>query len=442
MRNMVAIADAHDEYMQDRIDLIASNTYVSRCVKQALSSSLTNNYTPGTPGNRLFPGCAYIDLLEREVTSLARQLFGMPRIHAEFLSGTQANMGAYHALLRPGDTVVSAATRHGGHYSHTEQGPLRWFHARVIPATFDSAAYNLDIDALDKLFADEHPRLLIVGWSEFLFPYPLPILRVVCDRYGVTLMYDMSHAAGLIAGGVFQPDLAEYADVVTSSTGKSLHAPDHGLVMFKDEALEGPLREAVMPLLTSNTHPQELGALGVALAEANAFGGEYAGQVVRNAQALGAALSARGVAALYGHCGYTQSHMVLVECASSHMAVALLERAGILCNACELPWDEAGQPTGLRLGTQVLTRRGLREAEMARIAEVIARVLVHANEPVSLWYEIIRPLAQQFSEAAFTFDEHLPVDLPAIMRRTLSAKPNDKVKRASTDAALGRESSS
>jgi glycine/serine hydroxymethyltransferase len=134
--------------------------------------------------------------------------------------------------------------------------------------------------------------------------------------------------------------------------------------------------------------------------------------------------------------------MVLVECASSHMAVALLERAGILCNACELPWDEAGQPTGLRLGTQVLTRRGLREAEMARIAEVIARVLVHANEPVSLWYEIIRPLAQQFSEAAFTFDEHLPVDLPAIMRRTLSAKPNDKVKRASTDAALGRESSS
>jgi glycine hydroxymethyltransferase len=289
----------------------------------------------------------------------------------------------------------------------------------VVPAPFDSTRYNLDIGALDKLFAQEHPRLLILGWSEFLFPYPLPILRDLCDRYGVTLMYDMSHVAGLIAGGIFQSDLAEFADVVTSSTGKSLHAADHGLVMFKDEALEAPLREAVMPLLTSNTHPQELGALGVALAEAKAFGREYAEQVVRNAQALAAALSARGVEALYGECGYTQSHMVLVQCASSHMAVVLLERAGILCSACELPWDEAGQPTGVRLGTQVLTRRGLREAEMEDIAEVIARVLIHADDPDSFWYEVIRPLAQRFSEAAFTLDDHLPVDRPAVVRRAV-----------------------
>ncbi len=267
------------------------------------------------------------------------------------------------------------------------------------------------------LFAAEHPRLLILGWSEFLFPYPLEAVRDLCDRYRVKLMYDMSHVAGLIAGGAFQPDIAQFVDVVTSSTGKSLHAPDHGLVLFKDSALERPLREAVMPLLTSNTHPQELGALGVALAEANAFGGEYAQQVVRNAQALGAALSARGVAALYGEHGYTQSHMVLVECASPGMAVALLDRAGILCSPCDLPWDEPGRPTGLRFGTQVLTRRGLREAEMAAIAEVIARVLINADEPVSLWYEIICPLARRFTEATFTFDDHMPVDGRGVAQR-------------------------
>lgn len=425
IRNMLTIAEGHDRYMQDRIDLIASNTYVSRCARLVMGSALTNNYTVGSPGNRLFGGCAYIDLLEREVTSLARRVFGMPRVNAQFLSGMQANTAAYHALLEPGDTVVSAATHHGGHYSHTAKGPLRWFNARVVPAPFDTAAFNLDLDPLETVFAREHPRLLIVGWSEFLFPHPLAPLRDLCDQYGVKLLYDMSHVAGLIAGGVFQPDVAQFADVVTTSTGKSLHAPDHGLVLFNDESLDKPLREAVMPLLTSNTHPQEMGGLGVALAEANAFGREYARQVVRNAQALGAALSARGVGALYGEHGYTQSHTVLVEHPAPEMAVALLDRAGVLCNACELPWDVAGQPTGLRFGTQVLTRRGLGEAQMATIAEVVARVLVHDDEPSSLWYEVVRPLAQRFTQAAFTFDEHLPIERRSAVRRALFGRGMD-----------------
>jgi glycine hydroxymethyltransferase len=152
----------------------------------------------------------------------------------------------------------------------------------------------------------------------------------------------------------------------------------------------------------------------VALAEASVFGSDYAHQVIRNARALGSALAARGLGALYGELGYTQSHTVLVELSTPDLAVGLLERAGVLANACDLPWNKPGEPTGLRLGTQVLTRRGLRETEMALVAEVIARVLVHRDEPDTLWYEAVRPLAESFTEAAFTFDGHLPFD-PRVM---------------------------
>ncbi|MFM9101200.1 MAG: aminotransferase class I/II-fold pyridoxal phosphate-dependent enzyme, partial [Cyanobium sp.] len=195
---------------------------------------LSNSYCIGLPGNRIYGGCDYIDMIEREVVQLATDLFGTKRGVVQFLSGMQATIGAYNAILEPGDTIVTALAKHGGHYSHNAAGPLRFFSPRILPVPFDESRYNIDCDRLDALLAAERPKLLVVGWSEFLFPHPLREIRELCDRHGTHLMYDMSHVVGLLAGGGFQPEAGELADIVTSSTGKSLHAPDHGLCLFND----------------------------------------------------------------------------------------------------------------------------------------------------------------------------------------------------------------
>ncbi|MFQ5936117.1 MAG: aminotransferase class I/II-fold pyridoxal phosphate-dependent enzyme [Acidiferrobacterales bacterium] len=399
----------HNRFASQSVDLIASNSWISQFARLAMTSSLPNSYCIGLPGNRLYGGCTYIDMIEREICRLARELFPMEHVVLQFLSGMQANIGAYNAVLKRGNTVMAAQLKHGGHYSHNPQGPLRLFSAKLVPVPFDDSCYNIDVDELAKSLATQKPKLLIVGWSEFLFPHPLPEIRALCDKHGVRLMYDMSHVAGLIAGKVFQPDATKYADIATSSTGKSLHAPDHGMVFFNDKSLETGVLDAVMPLLTSNTHPHEMAALGVAFAEMVEFGRDYALQVVRNSKALGRALEEEGLKVLYAHLDYSESHTVLVEYVASSVAVALLDRTGILCNTCPLPWDPPRTETGLRLGTQVLTRRGMREPEMQVIAQGIARVLLHGEHPDRVAYEFVKPLAQRFDRTVYSFDFHFPL---------------------------------
>lgn len=394
----------HNNSGAGRIDLVASNAWVSAYARLALASGLSNSYCIGFPGNRWYGGCTYIDMIEREVVGLATELFGAEHAAVQFLSGMQANIGAYNALLAPGDKVVAASVHHGGHYSHGLDGPLRLFSAKLIEAPFDPAIYNFDLEGLREVFAREQPQLIIVGWSEFLFPHPLPEIRELCDRYGVRLMYDMSHVAGLIAGGAFQPDVGRLADIVTSSTGKSLHGPDHGMLLYNDASLERGIKDAIMPLLTSNTHAHELAAMGIALAELKAFGGDYARQVVANTKALGAALDERGVNVLYGDLGYSESHTLLVAHDHANTAMNLLDTAGITCNTAPLPSDPPGE-LGLRLGTQVLTRRGMREPQMRLIADAIARLLLEGEDPLHVGYEFVRPLAKSFRHADFSFDD-------------------------------------
>lgn len=410
LNSVLRCVDLHNEDLASRVDLVASNSWVSNWARLTLASLLSNSYCIGHPGKRLYGGCEAIDQLETQVLQLATELFGTSFGCVQFLSGMQANIAAYNALLEPGDTVVSAPCRHGGHYSHNSSGPLRFFSTRVLPVPFDEACYNIDVERLDKLLALERPALLVVGWSEFLFPHPLGEIREVCDRHGTRLMYDMSHVAGLLAGGLFQPEAAALADIVTSSTGKSLHAPDHGLCLFNEASLAAGIHDAVKPLLTSNTHPHELAALGVALAEMKRFGRDYAEQVIRNAQALARALDLRGVSVLYADHGYTRSHTILVRCNAADIAFRTLDRAGITVNPCALPWDEDIQMGGLRLGTQVVTRRGMKEEEMDRIAEAIARVLLHGDTPQSVHHCLVAPLAQEFRNAAYSFDDSFPLE--------------------------------
>lgn len=409
LESLLDLTRRHNGALLERIDLVASNSWISNWVRLTMGSLLSNSYCIGLPGQRIYGGCDHIDGIEREVVELATSLFGTRLAVVQFLSGMQANIGAYNAILRPGDTIVTAPARCGGHYSHNASGPLRFFSPRILPVPFDQDRYNIDLERLELLLAAEHPRLLVVGWSEFLFPHPLRPIRDLCDRHGTHLMYDMSHVAGLLAGGVFQPEAGGLADIVTSSTGKSLHAPDHGLCLFNDERLSAGVLEAVMPLLTSNTHPHELAALGIALAEMQAFGADYARQVVRNSKALGHALAAQGVSVLYGDLDYSESHTLLIRCDHSETAIARLDGAGISANATPLPWDQGDQPGGIRIGTQVVTRRGMREAEMEVVAEALARVLLHGQDPRQVRHDLVIPLARAHRGMAFSFDGSFPL---------------------------------
>jgi glycine hydroxymethyltransferase len=409
LEHVLDLTRRHNAYLRDRIDLVASNSWISSWARLTMSSLLSNSYCIGLPGNRLYGGCDYIDMVEREVLRLATELFGTRYGVVQFLSGMQANIGAYNAILQPGDTIVTAPGKHGGHYSHNEAGPLRFFSPRILPVPFDARTYNIDVDRLDALLAKEHPKLLVVGWSEFLFPHPLAAIREVCNRHGTKLMYDMSHVAGLLAGGKFQHEAGALADIVTSSTGKSLHAPDHGLCLYNDDGLTKGVLDAVMPLLTSNTHPHELAALGIALAEMQEFGADYAAQVVKNTKALARALAARGIKALYADLDFSESHTVLVEYARADFAVNVLDVAGVSVNACALPWDEGARVTGLRIGTQVVTRRGMKEPEMDRIADAVARVLLHGEDPLVVRHAHVAPLAREFQSVAYSFDGSFPL---------------------------------
>lgn len=399
----------HNNYLVDRIDLVASNSWVSNWVRLTMGSLLANSYCIGLPGKRLYGGCDYIDSIEQQVVELATEIFGSRLAVVQFLSGMQANIAAYNAIIKPGDKVVTAPTRFGGHYSHNSTGPLRFFSASVLPVPFDERRYNIDLVGLEALLIRERPRLLVVGWSEFLFPHPLAAIRSLCDQYGCLLMYDMSHVAGLLAGGIFQPEASRLADIVTSSTGKSLHAPDHGICLYNNDEFTSGVLEAVMPLLTSNTHPHELAALGIALAEMKAFGEQYARQVVRNSKALGRALAERGVNVLYGDLDFSESHTLLVACDWSELAVTLLDKAGISANVTPLPWDRDDQPGGIRLGTQVVTRRGMKELEMATIADALAKVVLHKQNPEIVRRDLVLPLAQAYRGLEYSFDDSFPM---------------------------------
>ena len=405
IEHILNLTRGHNQYLEDRVDLVASNSWVSSFARMSMGSMLANSYCIGTPGNRLYGGCSFIDMVEKDVMRLSKQLYKTKYAMVQFLSGMQANIGAYNALLNPGDTVVSAPAKNGGHYSHNKAGPLRFYTDNILPVPFNPDTYNIDVPELEKMFAAERPKLIVVGWSEFPFAHPLYEIRELCDQYGVKLMYDMAHVAGLIAGGEFQPEAGELADVVTSSTGKSLHAPDHGILLYNDKRLEDGIFDALMPLLTSNTHPHEMAALGVVLAEMEEFGEAYAKQVIKNSKALGHALKERGVNALYGHLGYSDSHTLMVEYAHAESAVDMLNEAGISINACALPWDTETSVTGLRLGTQVLTRRGMKEAQMADVADAIARVIIECDNPRNVQADIIQPMARAFTGCAYSFDE-------------------------------------
>lgn len=405
--NILAFIAQHSRYRNECINLIASENVMSPSTLMALSTDLGNRYTVGYPGKRWYAGCRFYDQIEKTTASLARKLFHAKYVNLQPISGMVANMVAYRALLKPNDLLMSLEIKHSGHYSHVKTGMLSLFGVQVMPLPFDTKNYTIDLEKAVTCIKTNRPKAILLGTSEFLFPAPIRELRKVCNETGTKILYDAAHVSGLIAGQAFQDPLSEGADMLTMSTNKTLAAPDHGIVACNDpELFQKNIEHAIVPLFTSNHHAHHVAGLAITLAEFEQFGQEYALQVIKNAQALAKALYDQGLAVLCPHKNFTQSHTVLLDViCPGNEAMNMLEQANIITNPFQLPWNHEKSPTGIRIGTNEVTRLGMKEKQMKIIAEFIAAVLLKRKKSEKILKDIIA-FRRSFHKIHYCFNSH------------------------------------
>ncbi|MFQ5815196.1 MAG: serine hydroxymethyltransferase [Candidatus Hydrothermarchaeaceae archaeon] len=398
----------HHSWLEECLPMIASENITSALIREMAASDFAHRYAEGPPGKRYYQGCEYIDEVENLAVKLAKELFDAPYANVQPTSGVVANLSAYFALASPGDTMMSLNVPHGGHISHAEisAAGVRGLKVKTFP--FDAREMNIDVDESIQKIRSVRPKLILFGGSLFLFPHPVRELRETADEVGATVLYDAAHVLGLIAGKRFQHPLKEGADVVTSSRHKTFPGPQGGLILAKGEFGKA-LDRSVFPGTVSNHHLHHLAGLAIALAEMLEFGAAYADQIIKNSKALAQSLYEYGFSVLCESKGFTESHQVVADVSKNgggtHVATTL-EAANIIINKNLLPWDDlvkTRDPSGIRLGTQELTRLGMRESEMKAISEFFKRLLID-GEKVEKVKKDIMELKKGFNEVKFSFD--------------------------------------
>jgi len=400
--------DRHHAWFSQSLPMIASENVISPLAREMLLTDFGDRYAEGLPGERYYQGNVFVDEVERRVTALAQRLFRCRHADVRPISGTVANMAVYYALLEAGDIMTSVALSHGAHISSARFGAAGMRGVNNVNYPFDVERMNIDVDETAKLIKQVKPKVAMFGQSVYLFPTPLKDLRDAFQEADCHVWYDGAHVMGLIAVGVFQDPLKEGADVVTGSTHKTLPGPQHGILLSDspDEKFIKKLQKGVFPGVVSNHHMHAMAALGITLAEHLEFGKEYALQIVRNAKALAQALHERGFKVLAEKHGFTESHAVAVDVSAqgggAEVALAF-ERANIITNKNLLPWDTSSvKPSGIRVGSQELTRLGMREAQMAEVAELMARVAVR-KEPTEKVARDVAALRKDFNTIHYCF---------------------------------------
>ena len=412
-------AEAHHTWYRDSLPMIASNNLTSKKVRLLAASDLAHRYAEGVVGHRFYQGCKYIDEIEAKTIELAKELFGAEHVNVQPTSGVNANIAAFFALANPGDTMMSLDVPYGGHISHVQYSAAGVRGLRVMPHPFDPEIMNIDPDRMTAMIRDIKPRIVLLGGSLFLFPHPVREAADAAREVGATLVYDGAHVLGLIAGKRFQDPLREGAEVVTGSTHKTFPGPQGAIIMCKKE-LSDRIDEAVFPGTVSNHHLHHLAGLGVSLAEMIEFGEDYASAVIANAKSLAQALYERGFDVLCEPYGFTESHQVAVDVTKvggSSRAATRLEEANIIVNKNLLPGDTVSitnEPSGIRIGTQELTRIGMGTSEMDAIADFFKRIVLDSESPESVRDDVVE-LKGGYQKVCYCFDETDAYGLPAGM---------------------------
>ena len=359
------------------INLIASENTVTRAVREASGSVLTNKYAEGYPGKRWYSGCVPVDTVESLAIERAKKLFGAEHANVQPHCGSSANMAVYFSVLNPGDTILSMSLDQGGHLTHGSPVNFSGRLFNIVPYCVSPETEVLDYDAIERLAMANKPKMIVAGASAYPRILDFPRFRAIADKCGALLMVDMAHIAGLVAGGV-HPNPVPFAEFVTTTTHKTLRGPRGGLVLCR-EAFAKAIDKTVFPGLQGGPLENIVAAKAVCFGEAlePAFK-DYARQVVSNCQALAATITARG---FHLGSGGTDNHLLLVNVARSGLtgkdAAAALDAAGIICNKNTIPFDKNSPfvTSGIRIGTASVTTRGMKEPEMRRIGTWIADIL-------------------------------------------------------------------
>lgn len=366
-----------------KLELIASENIVSHAVMEAQGSVLTNKYAEGYPGKRYYGGCECVDVVETLAIERAKELFGAGYVNVQPHSGAQANMAVFFSLLSPGDTYMGMNLTDGGHLTHGSAVNMSGKYFHVVPYGVDKETECIDYDALEKQAKEVKPKLIVAGASAYARIIDFERLSAIAKAVGAYLMVDMAHIAGLVAGGM-HPSPLPWADVVTTTTHKTLRGPRGGMILTKDAEFGAQFNKAIFPGIQGGPLMHVIAAKAVALQEAlqPAFK-EYAAQVVKNAKTLAAALQEKGFRIVSGG---TDNHLMLVDLRSKGVtgkdAQNLLDGVGITANRNTIPFEPLSPfvTSGIRLGSPALTTRGFKEADMEEVAAIIALVLDHVKD--------------------------------------------------------------
>ena len=364
-----------------KLELIASENIVSKAVMEAQGSVLTNKYAEGYPGKRYYGGCEYVDVVEQLAIDRAKKLFGAAYANVQPHSGAQANMAVFFSLLTPGDTVMGMNLTDGGHLTHGSPVNMSGKYFKIVPYGVDKETERIDYDALEKQAEECKPKLIVAGASAYARIIDFPRLAEIAHKVGAYLMVDIAHIAGLVAAGL-HPSPVPYADVVTTTTHKTLRGPRGGMILCKDAEFGKQFNKAVFPGIQGGPLMHVIAAKAVALGEAlRPEFKEYAAQTIKNTKALAETLQQDGFRIVSGG---TDNHLMLVDLTSKDItgkeAQNVLDEVNITSNRNAIPFERRSPfvTSGIRLGSPALTTRGFKEDDMREVGNIIALVL---NDP-------------------------------------------------------------
>lgn len=370
--------DAELNRQRDKIELIASENIVTPAVMEAMGSVLTNKYAEGYPGHRYYGGCEYVDKVETLAIERAKKLFHAEYANVQAHCGASTNLTVYFAFLKPGDTIMGMDLSQGGHLSHGSPVNISGTYFNVVHYGVNPETELIDYDAMDKLAKEHHPKLIVAGASAY--PRIIDFKRIadIAHANGALLLVDMAHIAGLVAAGL-HPSPVPYADIVTTTTHKTLRGPRGGLILTNNEEYAKKINKAIFPGIQGGPLMHVIAAKAVAFGEAlKPEFREYAENIVKNAKAFAEGLKAEGFRLVSGG---TDNHLILVDVRNKNLtgkeAEKLLDNIGITCNKNTIPFDPASPfvTSGIRLGTPAATTRGFQEEDFKEVASIMGLVL-------------------------------------------------------------------
>ncbi len=380
------VAEALDKELnrqRTKLELIASENIVSKAVLEAQGSVLTNKYAEGYPGKRYYGGCEYVDVVEQLAIERAKKLFGAEYANVQPHSGAQANMAVFFALLQPGDTVMGMNLTDGGHLTHGSPVNMSGKYFHIVPYGVRKEDERIDYDELERIAKECKPKLIVAGASAYARVIDFERMANIAHGVGAYLMVDIAHIAGLVAAGL-HPSPVPYADVVTTTTHKTLRGPRGGMILCKDAEFGKQFNKAIFPGIQGGPLMHVIAAKAVALGEAlQPSFKEYAKQLVKNAAVLADELTKDGFRIVTGG---TDNHLMLVDLTSKNLtgkeAQNLLDEVNITVNKNTIPFEPLSPfvTSGIRLGSPALTTRGFKEADMKEVADIIALVLDRPND--------------------------------------------------------------